>query len=103
MTLAGILAGRVAQDASWPVLGVVVGAAPRRRLDAWAPFWQQAPVQLVPSAVPYDRPAPDTWLGQLDPFYEAKCLPYLQGGDLLWLVGHRATSDADWANKGRQV
>jgi transposase len=25
----------------------------------------------------------------LDPIYEAKCIPYLQEQDLLWIIGHR--------------
>lgn len=48
-------------------------------------------IDLVPAGLPYDHRAPDTTLGvlALDPIYEAKCLPFLRDGDLLWVVGLR--------------
>ncbi len=93
MSLAGCLAGRVAQDMHWPVLGVVVGAAPEARLDRYAPGWRwDGSVQLNWASQKYSQPATATDLAgiSLDPYYEAKCLPYLRPGDLLWIVGRRA-------------
>ena len=93
MSLAGVLAGRVAQDMHWPVLGVVVGASPEARLDRWAPGWRwDGSVQLNWHPSDYGTPARMPYLAGigLDPFYEAKCLPYLRPGDLLWIVGRRA-------------
>ena len=29
---------------------------------------------------------------KLDPIYEGKCYPYLQEGDLLWIVGYHEVS-----------
>jgi len=89
MSLAGVLAG---SPKRLPILGVVVGADPERRLDKWAAGWRDR-VQLERSALDYHDHAPDTKLGPigLDPVYEAKCLPFLRAGDLLWCVGIRAT------------
>lgn len=95
MSLAGILHGLVSDDNPLlvlpKVLGVVVGADPTKRLDQWAPVGWRAQVQLVTSPLPYHKPAPVTsWQGlDLDPIYEAKCLPLLRPGDCLWVVGHR--------------
>jgi 1-aminocyclopropane-1-carboxylate deaminase/D-cysteine desulfhydrase-like pyridoxal-dependent ACC family enzyme len=97
MTLAGILQGMT----GWvrhplPVLGVVVGADPTKRLDRWAPWWWQQHVELVPAGVPYShRIEAEQWLewhGELpwlDPVYEAKAVPHLRDGDVFWLVGRR--------------
>lgn len=93
MSLAGILAGlERAGQVGVPVLGVVVGADPAERLDAYAPGWRDR-VTLVHSELDYHDHAPVTRLGglDLDPVYEAKCLPFLEDGDLLWVVGRRGS------------
>lgn len=93
MSLAGILAGLARAGCAVPVVGVVVGADPAKRLDAYAPpGWRQR-VTLVRSPLDYHAPAATTVLDgvRLDPIYEAKCLPYLRAGDLLWIVGIRPT------------
>lgn len=92
MTLAGILHGRATRGLTWPVVGVVVGGDPTKRLDRWAPGWAwQDDVQLLWARNDYAKPVPNARLGHvpLDPYYEAKCLPFLHAGDLLWVVGHR--------------
>lgn len=93
MSLAGILTGL----RDWtlprgrpPVLGVVVGADPRRRLRRYAPPGWEDMVDLIDAGVPYDRATPATLDGiELDPIYEAKCLRFLEDRDLLWIVGVR--------------
>ena len=92
MSLAGLLTGMAEHGIDLPVLGVVVGADPTKRLARYAPDGWENMVTLVDSDQPYEHAAPTTTLGDLDldPIYEAKCLPYLQGGDLLWVVGNRA-------------
>lgn len=87
MTLAGLLH----TDMDLPVLGVVVGADPRDRLDRWAPDGWRDRVTLVDATVDYAA-AVDAMVeaGQpLDPHYEAKVVEHLQPGDVLWVVGHR--------------
>jgi len=93
MNLAGILTGLKAEGRDVPVLGVQVGADPTKRLNQYAPEGWRSQVTLVKSKLDYHDHAPKTRLGdlQLDPVYEAKCLPFLKPGDLLWCVGIRQT------------
>jgi hypothetical protein len=101
MSLAGILWGlgefqNLGAADKKDILGICVGADPRRRLDEWAPKgWRQAvTLQAAPGGRDaYQRPAAETRLGDLalDPIYEAKCLPFLRPRDLLWVVGIRNT------------
>jgi 1-aminocyclopropane-1-carboxylate deaminase/D-cysteine desulfhydrase-like pyridoxal-dependent ACC family enzyme len=95
MTLAGLLWGL------WdlglyhlPVVGVIVGADPEDRLDRWAPpAWRLMDLSFRMSPLGYHSEAPAEWaedLGlPLDPVYEAKCIPFLEEGDALWIVGRR--------------
>lgn len=98
MSLAGLLWGLLDQGINLPVLGVRVGANPEKRLDEYAPpDWRQR-VILVDAAGAYDEPAPPgdhRWRGiPLDPYYEAKCVPFLVPGDLFWIVGIRESEMA---------
>jgi hypothetical protein len=91
MSLAGILHGLVEADFTGPVVGVVVGACPVKRLDKWAPQHWRRLCQLVRTGIKFKKQAPHVRLGdiELDPIFEAKCLPFLQPGDLFWIVGKR--------------
>jgi 1-aminocyclopropane-1-carboxylate deaminase/D-cysteine desulfhydrase-like pyridoxal-dependent ACC family enzyme len=92
MQLAGVLHGLVEYGKKIPVLGVVVGADPIKRLNKYAPvFWQQM-VELVTVTIDYSVHIKNNIINniELDPVYEAKCLPYLTEGDLLWIVGKRS-------------
>ncbi|WP_374940779.1 pyridoxal-phosphate dependent enzyme [Bradyrhizobium sp. SRS-191] len=91
VTLAGVLAGLSEIERCLPVIGVVVGADPMRRLDQLAPPGWRSLVQLRQSRSPYRRSPKRTHLGDvaLDPIYEAKCLSFLKPEDCLWVVGHR--------------
>jgi 1-aminocyclopropane-1-carboxylate deaminase/D-cysteine desulfhydrase-like pyridoxal-dependent ACC family enzyme len=93
MSLAGILHGLVIAGRDIPVLGVVVGSDPRKRLAKWAPAGWERMVQLVESGLDYHDAVRDNRLGNLllDPIYEAKALRFLSAGDLLWVVGIRGT------------
>jgi len=95
MSLAGILHGLERAGRTTPVLGVVVGADPTKRLDAYAPKGWRDRVTLVPSGVDYhDEAAAVDYEGVvLDPIYEAKCVPFLKDGDCLWVVGIRQSRD----------
>jgi len=94
MSLAGLLHGLRDAGLSIPVLGVVVGADPEDRLDRFAPPDWRARVTLERVAAKYEDPAPTTRLQgvDLDPHYEAKVLPYVREGDLVWVVGIRGTA-----------
>lgn len=95
MSLAGILTG-LRRAGNWtPVLGVMVGADRRYKLDQWAPPDWRTRAMLVASGVPYNRAVHAELDGLLlDPIYEAKCARFLQPGDLLWVVGIRSTATA---------
>ena len=70
------------------VLGVRVSDRPvDDLLDRRAPADWRERVKFVESGLPYETPARVTDVGgvRLDPMYEAKCLPHVQPGDLLWL------------------
>jgi hypothetical protein len=89
-TLAGILRGRIPRGVE--IVAVRVGGDPAPILDRHAPGWRSR-VRLVTSRHAYADAVPNS-LGRLvlDPHYEAKCLPYLRPGDLLWAVGVRASA-----------
>lgn len=93
MSLAGILQGISRSGRRIPVLGVRVGADPEKRLDKYAPANWRKMVTLVKSGSDYHTEAPvQEYDGiQLDPIYEAKCIPLLEPGDLFWIVGIRAS------------
>lgn len=96
MSLCGVLRGmgRLGLLSRVPVLGVTVGADPAKRLDRYAPvLWRFASgLELRPSSTDYHKKV-EAYLGpiKLDPVYEAKCLEYLEPGDLFWIVGIRQT------------
>jgi 1-aminocyclopropane-1-carboxylate deaminase/D-cysteine desulfhydrase-like pyridoxal-dependent ACC family enzyme len=96
MTLIGVLQGLRNAGRNIPVLGVVVGAAPERRLDQWAPVGWSHTVSLVRPAERYAaRAATSVFQGvALSANYEAKCIPFLQPEDCLWLVGNGASTPA---------
>jgi DNA modification methylase len=104
MSAAGVLWGLIdAGRLDVPVVGVVVGADPTARLDRYAPPDWRDRLMLISSGSDYDAPATETALGHvdLDAHYEAKCLPFLRPGDLLWIVGIRATAVA--SDRGAQA
>lgn len=98
MSLAGILTGlqQTGRD-DVHVLGIRVGADPTDRLERYAPTGWQDNCTLVDAQHTYEEIPDQTFLGHvsLDPHYEAKCLPFLEPGDLLWIVGRRATAPDD--------
>lgn len=99
MSMAGILTGLQVAGLKIPVLGVTVGADPMKRLNRWAPVWWAESATLVSSGSDYSSPATVTsWRGlTLDAHYEAKTIPFLRTGDLLWVVGIRQSAhESKW-------
>lgn len=92
MSLAGVLWGLKDQGLTIPVFGVSVGADPTPRLDEYAPPEWREMVQIVKSDIDYHDYAPETIFRgvQLDPIYESKVIPFVQAGDLFWVVGIRS-------------
>jgi hypothetical protein len=60
-----------------PVVGVVVGACPVKRLDKWAPQHWRNLCRLERTGIDFYKPAPVVRLGDIKP------------GDLFWIVGIR--------------
>lgn len=92
-TLVGILQGLGPEHADTEILAVQIGHDPTGTLDELADGWRDR-VTLVEAPEAFDDDAPRTRLGdlRLDPMYEAKCLPHLHEGDLLWCVGRRTSA-----------
>lgn len=93
MSFAGILWGMIDELIPHLTLGVRVGANPVKRLDRYAPPFWRVQADLIETGVDYHQPAKTANLGdlRLDSIYEAKCLPFLEPNDLLWVVGIRQT------------
>jgi 1-aminocyclopropane-1-carboxylate deaminase/D-cysteine desulfhydrase-like pyridoxal-dependent ACC family enzyme len=89
ISLAGILRGFAEANFTVPVVGIWVGKDPTKRLDRWAqPNWRDL-CRLEQAGIDFRKPAPNARQGdvELDPIFEAKCLPSLEPGDLFWVVG----------------
>jgi hypothetical protein len=70
-------------------LGVCVGRPPKSFVGELFHPW----LEMVTAAVPFTKAVVGAEIGgvPLDETYEAKCLPFMQTGDLLWVVANRAT------------
>jgi 1-aminocyclopropane-1-carboxylate deaminase/D-cysteine desulfhydrase-like pyridoxal-dependent ACC family enzyme len=96
MSLAGVMWGLYDLKINVPILGVVVGADPKDRLNTYAPRDWRKRVKLVKSDISYheyyNKNEFNYYNGVLlDPIYESKCIPYIEKNDLLWVVGQRAS------------
>ena len=82
------------------IIGVSVGKDVTKNLKKYLPCnyfgelfnnIQKIKYTIIKSELAYDTLAPVYNIGnvELDRVYEAKCLPYIKQGDLLWIVGKR--------------
>lgn len=91
MSLAGVLAGLRQAGRDIPVIGVMVGSDPAKRLDKYAPEGWRDMVTLVEAEADYhsevmaELPSGE----RLDSHYEAKAWGHAEKGDLFWCVGVR--------------
>jgi hypothetical protein len=94
MTLAGILWGLVENEIDIPVVAICVSRAPTKRLDEWAPPNWREMVTLIEHPIDYHIPASGNVFDGviLDPYYEAKCIDYLEDDDLLWVSAIRPSA-----------
>lgn len=90
ISLSGILRGLDKFRNPIPVIGVMVGADRRKKLDQYAPKRWPEMVELVNAGCDYHHFVHER-LGDviLDPVYEAKCVKFLRPGDVFWIVGIR--------------
>lgn len=106
MSLSGVLHGLLDYGLDIPVLGVFVGANPLKTLKKYAPitdpFFEGPQVRskewgdmMTLEKSPYDYHSwykEPIWRGiALDPIYEAKAIPWIESGDLFWVIGCRQT------------
>jgi len=103
MSLCGIMQGMKDYNLSHiPILGISVGANPKKRILKYAPTFYQASfkLELINAGMDYHTPC-EYKVGNLplDPIYEAKCVPFLKTGDLFWVVGIRPSVIEDYFNK----
>lgn len=94
MSLCGVIRGLEALGRRTPVLGIIVGADPQKRVSRFCPDYQN--LKFEKSKLDYHEPVADCmsmFQGiMLDPIYEAKCKPFLRAGDCLWIVGVRESA-----------
>lgn len=91
MSLCGILNGLRRIKRKIPILAILVGSNPVRRLDNYAPKDWRTHVEIIKPDLKYNKEAKNCSIGDvlLDPFYESKCIEYLEKDDCLWIVGCR--------------
>lgn len=94
MSLAGILRGLERARIACDVLAVRLGHDPADYLEKFTTAAMRARVTFADAVQGFDEHSPVTeWQGiELDPMYEAKCIPFLAPGDCLWCVGIRESS-----------
>jgi 1-aminocyclopropane-1-carboxylate deaminase/D-cysteine desulfhydrase-like pyridoxal-dependent ACC family enzyme len=87
---AGLLCGLVRNNLNIPVVGIRVGADPIKILDKYAPLNWRGMMTIINATEDYHEEVKVS-LGdiELDPVYEAKCVKFLQAGDLFWIIGKR--------------
>ena len=108
MSLCGVMEGLYRCGSRLDVLGIVVGANPIKRLNRYGGWdWRfngllemrmagtgkRMDLEVGATNPSYGSPPETSWLGdlELDHVYEAKCIPFLEADDLLWVVGKRAS------------
>ena len=88
MNFISILTGLSEQNKKIPVLGIQIGLDPTKNIQKFLKT-TDVPYTIIKSELAYDKKPKDYHLGdiELNQTYEAKCLPYLQDNDLLWIIG----------------
>lgn len=90
MSLCGVMWGMLYWGIDVPLVGVQVGGQYEKRLKTYAPE-EGIDFKVVKSTYDYHKYYENNQIGdlKLDPIYEAKCMDFIQDGDLLWVVGVR--------------
>lgn len=86
-TLIGVANGLKMAGLNIPILGVMVGMdATDNIFKKGCTFTENSDILLVSSELSYDTQVESNIIPNLNKTYEAKCLPYIQENDLLWIV-----------------
>lgn len=92
INLCGIILGLKEMKIDIPVVGVQIGFKPDKILEKYlGKNWQQM-FTKVNALQDYNKSAKYTIINgvEVDSTYEGKCIPFLQEGDLFWLVGKKS-------------
>lgn len=91
MSLCGLLWGLKDMGVKIDVLGIQVGADPKKRLNKYAPNDWPNNVKILKSKYDYHKPCKTTEFKgiKFDEIYESKVIEYLEEGDLFWVIGNR--------------
>jgi 1-aminocyclopropane-1-carboxylate deaminase/D-cysteine desulfhydrase-like pyridoxal-dependent ACC family enzyme len=94
MSLSGVLWGLKKAKRNLPVLAVAVGTPkPEKFIDKWAPEDWRETTTLIRAEEDYSTHVHAEVDGVLlDPVYESKTVKFLKPGDLLWVIGIRASA-----------
>lgn len=90
LNLCGILWGIKIFNKNIKVIAVRVGKEINTMLKKYAPK-DLSNLEIINSDIDYhDKIKNNKFMGiELDEIYEAKCIPYIQKGDLFWIIGKR--------------
>ena len=88
MNFISIIKGLEKYNINIPVIGIQVGLNPAKNIQI---FLNDTPIQyeIIKSELPYNKKPKIYHIEniELNQTYEAKCIPFLQNDDLLWIVG----------------
>lgn len=90
LNLCGILWGCKIYKRNIQIKAIRVGKDIKEILSKYAPS-DIDNLTVITSDIDYHKKAEKNCIDsiELDPIYEAKCLPYLEKGDLFWIIGKR--------------
>ena len=90
LNLCGILWGIKIFNRDIKVKAIRVGKDITQLVQKYAPS-DISNLEIIDSPLDYHKEAKQTSIDtiDLDPIYEAKCLPFIEDGDLFWIIGQR--------------
>lgn len=91
INLSGLIIGLLDHNVHIPVLGVMVGHNPTKTLEKYLGSGWNEYVTLLQAEQDYNDPAEYTNINGLDvdSTYEGKCIPFIEPGDLFWVIGKK--------------
>ena len=91
INLAGIILGLKDNNLDIPVLAIMVGHNPSKILEKYVGEDHKKYYTIIEALQPYNKNAEFTSINgvEVDSIYEGKSIPFLQEGDLFWVIGKR--------------
>lgn len=93
INLSGIILGLKENDLDIPVVAIKVGHNPEKILKKYLGEDYKELFTEIEALQPYNKSSEYTEINgiEVDSIYEGKCIPFLQSGDLFWIIGKRET------------